>query len=96
MDESQDVIGNHKKVCNKVRVEALIIKETDFDAVATSQNLDLEEAENLKFDQEHSIPDTMALKRFYMQNIYGKDMDDKIWDTLCNKKFIKHFSPPEP
>jgi hypothetical protein len=31
-----------------------------------------------------------------MQNIYGKDMDDKIWDNLCNKKFVKHFSSPEP
>ena len=66
MDESRGVIGNRKKVRNEVRVEALIIKETDFDAVATSRNLDLEETENLKFDQERSIPDTMALKRFYM------------------------------
>uniref|UniRef100_U9SSV5 Uncharacterized protein n=1 Tax=Rhizophagus irregularis (strain DAOM 181602 / DAOM 197198 / MUCL 43194) TaxID=747089 RepID=U9SSV5_RHIID len=48
---------------NEVRIEALVIKETDFDAVATSRNLDLEEAENLKFDQERSIPNTMALKR---------------------------------
>ncbi|GBC13420.2 hypothetical protein GLOIN_2v1884291 [Rhizophagus irregularis DAOM 181602=DAOM 197198] len=66
MDESQGVIGNRKKVHNEVRVEALVIKETDFDAVATSQNLDPKEAENLKFDQERSIPDTMALKRFYI------------------------------
>ncbi|CAI2194300.1 5674_t:CDS:2, partial [Funneliformis geosporum] len=49
-----------------------------------------------KVRNERSIPDTMALKRFYMRNIYGKDMDDKIWDNLCNKKFVKHFSPPEP
>ncbi|UZO10992.1 uncharacterized protein OCT59_002569 [Rhizophagus irregularis] len=82
-------------VRNEVRVEALVIKETDFDAVATFQNLDPEEAENLKFDQERSIPDTMALKRFYMRNIYGKDIDNEIWDNLCNKKFVKHFSPPE-
>src|SRR3954466_5345306 len=95
MDESRGVIGNRKKIRNEIRVEALIIKETDFDAVATSQNLDPEEAENLKFDQKRSIPDTMALKRFYMRNIYGKDMDDKIWDNLCNKKFVKHFSSPE-
>ncbi|CAG8591308.1 12721_t:CDS:2 [Cetraspora pellucida] len=47
---------------NKVRVEALVIKKTDFNAVATFQNLDPEEAKNFKFDQEHSIPDTMALK----------------------------------
>ncbi|CAG8610069.1 4380_t:CDS:2, partial [Acaulospora colombiana] len=53
---------NRKNVHNEVRIEALIIKKTDFDAVATSRNLDPEEAENLKFDQEHSIPDTMALK----------------------------------
>src|SRR5256884_2975469 len=85
MDESRGVIGNRKKVRNEVRVEALVIKETDFNAVATSRNLDPEEAENLKFDQERSIPDTMALKRFYMRNIYGKDMDDEIWDNLCNK-----------
>jgi hypothetical protein len=96
MDESRGVIGNRKKVRNEVRVEALVIKETDFNAVATSRNLDPEEAENLKFDQERSIPDTMALKRFYMRNIYGKDMDDEIWDNLCNKKFVNHFSPPEP
>src|SRR6266496_2408146 len=96
MDESRGVIGNRKKVCNEVRVEALVIKEMDFNAVATSQNLDPEEAENLKFDQECSIPDTMALKRFYMQNIYGKNMDDEIWDNLCNKKFVNHFSPSEP
>ncbi|GBB87487.1 hypothetical protein RclHR1_13980005 [Rhizophagus clarus] len=73
-----------------------IIKETDFIAVATFQNLDTEEIENLKFDHERFIPDTIALKRFYMQNIYSKDMDDKIWDNLCNKKFIKHFSSLEP
>ena len=72
MDENRGVIGNRKKVRNEVRVEALVIKETDFNAVATSQNLDPEEAENLKFDQERSIPDTMALKRFYMRNIYVK------------------------
>ena len=23
-------------------------------------------------------------------------MDDEIWDNLCNKKFVNHFSPPEP
>src|SRR5437763_2052314 len=95
MDESRRVIGNRKKVRNEVRVEALVIKETDFNAVATFQNLDPKEAENLKFDQERSIPDTMALKRFYMRNIYGKDIDDEIWDNLCNKKFVIHFSSPE-
>ncbi|CAI2193576.1 5160_t:CDS:2, partial [Funneliformis geosporum] len=97
MDESRDVIRNCKIIRNEVRVEALVIKESDFDAVATSQNLSPEEAENLKFDQEHSIPDTMALKRFYMRNIYGdKDMSNDDWNNLCKKKFIERFSPPEP
>ena len=37
MDESQGVIGNRKRIRNEVRVEALVIKEMDFNAVATSQ-----------------------------------------------------------
>ncbi|RGB35011.1 hypothetical protein C1646_759823 [Rhizophagus diaphanus] len=76
MDESLEVIGNCKKVRNEVRIEALVIKETDFDAIATSQNLDPEEAKNLKFDQERSIPDTMqgyneesAMKRLEVKDI---------------------------
>ena len=86
MDESRGVIGNRKKVCNEVRVEALVIKEMDFNAVATFQNLDPEEAENLKFDQECSIPDTMALKCFYMRNLYGsKNVNIDDWNNLCNK-----------
>ncbi|CAI2198506.1 5972_t:CDS:2, partial [Funneliformis geosporum] len=40
----------------------------------------------LKFDQEHFIPDTITLKHFYMRNIYGKDMDDEIWNNLCYDK----------
>ncbi|RGB21867.1 hypothetical protein C1646_777093 [Rhizophagus diaphanus] len=67
IDESLAVITfievEHQK-CLSVRVEALVIKEMDFNVVATSQNLSLEEAEVLKFNQEHSIADTMALKRF--------------------------------
>jgi len=35
MDESQGVIGSHKRIRNEIRVEALVIKETDFNAVAT-------------------------------------------------------------
>ncbi|GES93705.1 hypothetical protein GLOIN_2v1762477 [Rhizophagus clarus] len=62
---------------NEVRVETLVIKETDFNAVATSQNLNPEEAEVLKFDQECSIADTMALKYFYMRNLYCKDMTEE-------------------
>ncbi|GET03051.1 hypothetical protein GLOIN_2v1842826 [Rhizophagus clarus] len=50
IDESQGVIGNRKRIRNEVRVEALVIKETDYNAVATSWNLSLEEAEVLKFD----------------------------------------------
>ena len=60
MDESQGVIGNRKKVRNEIRVGALVIKNTDFNAVATSRNLSPEEAEVLKFDQEHSIADTIT------------------------------------
>ncbi|CAG8461670.1 25914_t:CDS:2 [Gigaspora margarita] len=47
IDENRGVIGNHKRVRNEVRVEALVIKETEFNAVATSRNLDSEEAEIL-------------------------------------------------
>ncbi|RGB37789.1 hypothetical protein C1646_756416 [Rhizophagus diaphanus] len=97
MDESRGVIGNHKRIRNEIRVEALVIKETDYNAVATSQNLSPEEAEILKFDQERSIADTMALKRFYMRNLYGgKDVNIDDWNNLCNKKFVECFSPPEP
>ncbi|CAI2186625.1 9108_t:CDS:2, partial [Funneliformis geosporum] len=77
MDESRGVIGNCKKVCNGIRVEALVIKETDFNAVATFRNLDPEEAENLKFDQERSILDTIAFKCFYIQNIYARYNSEK-------------------
>ncbi|CAI2182306.1 2877_t:CDS:1, partial [Funneliformis geosporum] len=50
MDESQRVIGNYKRIYNKVKVKVLVIKETDFNVIATSQNLNSKEAENLKFD----------------------------------------------
>ncbi len=66
MNKSQGVIGNRKRVHNKIRVEALVIKNTDFNAVVTSQNLSPEEAKVLKFNQEHSIADTIAFKHFYM------------------------------
>ena len=72
-----------------------VIKEMDFNAVATSRNLNLEEAEVLKFDQEHSIADTMALKHFYMRNLYCKDMSIEDWNNICNRKFIENFSSPE-
>jgi len=77
IDESRGVIGNHKRIRNEIRVEALVIKNTDFNAVATFRNLSPKEAEVLKFDQERSIADIMALKRFYMQNLYCKDMNIK-------------------
>src|SRR2546421_2765566 len=95
MDESRGVIGNRKRIRNEVRVDALVIKETDFNAVATSRNLSLEEVEVLKFDQERSIADTMALKRFYMQNLYCKDMSIEDWNNICNRKFVENFSSPE-
>jgi len=50
MDESWEIIGNCKRIYNKVRVEALVIKEMDFNAVATSRNLDLKKAEIFKFN----------------------------------------------
>ncbi|CAI2193278.1 18292_t:CDS:2, partial [Funneliformis geosporum] len=82
--------GNRKKIRNEVKVEALVVKETDFNAVAIFWNLILKEAESLKFDQECSITDitdTMILKRFYMQNIYScKDMSNDNWNNLCKKK----------
>ncbi|CAG8661542.1 9858_t:CDS:2 [Gigaspora margarita] len=97
MDKSRGVIGNRKRIHNEVRVEALVIKETDFNAVATSRNLDPKEAEIFKFDQECSIADTMALKHFYMRNLYSsKDVNIDDWNNLCNKKFMECFSPPKP
>src|SRR6266496_1309411 len=95
MDESRGVIGNRKRVRNEIRVEALVIKNTDFNAVATSRNLSSEKADILKFDQERSIADTMTLKRFYMQNLYCKDMSIEDWNNICNRKFVENFSSPE-
>ncbi|CAI2190086.1 8329_t:CDS:2 [Funneliformis geosporum] len=73
-NESRGVIGNYKRVHNEIRVEALVIKNTDFNAIATFWNLSPEKAEVLKFDQERSIADIITLKRFYMQILYCKDM----------------------
>ncbi|CAI2194502.1 20321_t:CDS:2, partial [Funneliformis geosporum] len=42
-----------------------------------------------------SIADTMALKRFYMRNLYCKDMSIEDWNIICNRKFIENFSSPE-
>ena len=95
MDDSRGVIGNRKKVCNEIRVKALVIKNTDFNAVATSQNISPEEAKVLKFDQKRSIINTMALKRFYMRNLYCKDMSIEDWNNICNRKLVKNFSSPE-
>ncbi|RGB22106.1 hypothetical protein C1646_776638 [Rhizophagus diaphanus] len=65
-------------ICNEVKVEALVIKKMDFNTVATSRNLDPEEAENLKFNQKRSIPDTMALKCYdeksAMKGLEAKDI----------------------
>ncbi|CAI2192651.1 19924_t:CDS:2 [Funneliformis geosporum] len=95
MDESRGVIRNRKRVHNEIMVEALVIKNTDFNKVATSQNLSPEEAKVLKFNQECSITNTMALKRFYMRNLYCKDMSIEDWNNICNRKFIENFSSPE-
>ncbi|RGB28950.1 hypothetical protein C1646_767176 [Rhizophagus diaphanus] len=84
-----------EKLCSLIIIEALVIKNTDFNAVVTSRNLSLEEAEVLKFDQERSITDTMALKHFYMRNLYCKDMSIEDWNNICNRKFVKNFSLPE-
>ncbi|CAJ0835309.1 13188_t:CDS:2 [Entrophospora sp. SA101] len=97
MYENQEIIGNRKKVRNEIKAEALVIKNTDFEAVTTSRNLIPEEAEFLKLDQECSVADTMALKRFYMWNLYGgNDTSNKTWNKLCNKEFVERFCPPEP
>ncbi|CAJ0845541.1 7602_t:CDS:1 [Entrophospora sp. SA101] len=97
MDESRGVIGIRKKVRNEIRAEVSVIKHTDFDAVATSRNLTPEEAEFLKLDSERSVADTMALKRFYMWNLYdGNGMSIEDWNKLCDKDFVERFSPPEP
>jgi len=37
----------------------------------------------------------MALKRFYMRNLYCKDMSIEDWDNICNRKFVENFSSPE-
>ncbi|CAI2193502.1 5942_t:CDS:2, partial [Funneliformis geosporum] len=91
--ENRGVIGNRKRIRNEVRIKALIIKETDFDAVATFRNLDPEEAENLKFDQEHSIPDTMTLKRFYMRNIYdaNENIEKSVAEDLHKSYSANHW-----
>ncbi|RIB00781.1 hypothetical protein C2G38_2129143, partial [Gigaspora rosea] len=97
IDEGQGIIGNRKKIRNWVRAKALDIKETDFSAIATARNLSPEEAEFLKLDQERSVEDTMALKRFYIWSLYGgKDMSIDDWNKLCDKEFVEHFGLPEP
>ncbi|CAG8459218.1 6177_t:CDS:2, partial [Gigaspora rosea] len=97
MVKNKEIIGNRKKVRNEIKAKALVIKDTDFDAVATSRNLTLEEAEFLKLDSERLVADTMALKRFYMWNLYGGNgMSIEDWNKLCDKDFVERFSPPEP
>uniref|UniRef100_U9SZR0 Uncharacterized protein n=1 Tax=Rhizophagus irregularis (strain DAOM 181602 / DAOM 197198 / MUCL 43194) TaxID=747089 RepID=U9SZR0_RHIID len=67
-------------------------RQKDFSDI---NNLSPEEAEVLKFDQKRFIADTMALKRFYMRNLYCKDMSIEDWNNICNRKFIENFSSPE-
>ncbi|CAI2193156.1 19623_t:CDS:2, partial [Funneliformis geosporum] len=45
------IARNRKRICNEIRVEVLVIKETNFNAVGTFQNLSPKEAGILKFDQ---------------------------------------------
>ncbi|CAG8602728.1 349_t:CDS:2, partial [Scutellospora calospora] len=79
-----------------IKAEALVIKDTDFDTVATSRNLTLKESEFLKLDLECSVADTMALKCFYMWNFYsGNGMSIEDWNKLCDKDFVEYFSPLE-
>ncbi|RGB40527.1 hypothetical protein C1646_663807 [Rhizophagus diaphanus] len=47
MDENQGVIENCKRVHNEIRVEALVIKNTDFNAVVTFWNLSFEKLKSL-------------------------------------------------
>ncbi|GBB88983.1 hypothetical protein RclHR1_15600005 [Rhizophagus clarus] len=37
----------------------------------------------------------MALKRFYIRNLYCKDMSIEDWNNICNRKFIENFSLPK-
>ncbi|CAI2186913.1 18969_t:CDS:2, partial [Funneliformis geosporum] len=91
---------NCKRIRNKVRVEALVIKEMDFNAIATSQKLSPKEAEIVKFDQEHSIANTMVLKHFICEifmvvKMHGYDEENAMeelkakditqWEITCYK-----------
>ncbi|CAG8634115.1 42958_t:CDS:2, partial [Gigaspora margarita] len=97
MDESRGVIGIHKEVCNEIRTKVLVIKHTDFEAIVTSRNLTLEEAEFLKLDSECSVADTIALKHFlckiFMVEMQGYNEESAIeelntkdiaqWEDIC-------------
>ncbi|KAF0528479.1 helicase [Gigaspora margarita] len=60
LNKTQEVIGIHKKVYNEIRAKVSVIKYMDFETIATSRNLTLEEAESLKLNSECSVADTMA------------------------------------
>ncbi|CAJ0902392.1 14640_t:CDS:2, partial [Entrophospora sp. SA101] len=97
LEETQEVIDIRKTVRNEIKAEALVIKHTDFETIATARNLTLGEAESLKLNSERSVADTMALKHFYLWNLYGGNgMSIEDWNKLCDKDFVEHFSPPEP
>ncbi|RIA87801.1 hypothetical protein C1645_827280 [Glomus cerebriforme] len=88
--ESQSIIRYYKKVCNEIKAEALVIKNTDFNAVATFQNLSPKEAKILKFDQEYSIANTMTLKYFICHDeknaMKGLKAEENIqWKIACYK-----------
>ncbi len=80
IDESWGIIKYYKKVHNKIKAEALIIKNTDFNAVVTFWNLNSKEAENLKFDQKRSILDTV--------NPLYNEFDIWVNQAFVIKKFI--------
>ncbi|CAG8473724.1 3083_t:CDS:10, partial [Cetraspora pellucida] len=67
-----------KKFCSLIAstAKALDIKKTDFNAIATAQNLSSKEAEFFKLNQGCFVEDTIVLKHFYIWNLYGrKDMN---------------------
>ncbi|CAG8469495.1 3611_t:CDS:10 [Scutellospora calospora] len=83
MDKNKEIIGNHKKVHNEIKAEALVIKNTDFDAVATSRNLTSEKAKFLKLNSKCSVADTIVLnplkprKHFLCLSYFYKQGYDK-------------------
>ncbi|RIA86586.1 hypothetical protein C1645_829048 [Glomus cerebriforme] len=74
MDKSRGVIGNHKKVHNEVRVEALVIKETDFDAPPEPQKyfLRLSHFRKQDYDEESAMKGLEAKDIAQWEDIHYK------------------------